>query len=75
MRNFLIILLFIAIPFSFGQRFDSQKISASKVEKNVKSVNRVINWHNSLDVVKQKAEKTGKMIFWMQLVGELDGGL
>lgn len=64
--------LVLAGPVSAQQR---ETVSAEDVEKRVKTVTTKIEWKRSLDSVKAAAAKSGKMIFWLQLVGELDDGL
>ena len=34
-----------------------------------------INWSKDLNELKKKAQAQKKMIFWVDIVGDLDGGL
>ncbi len=52
-----------------------QAVSASQVQKNVAKVMAVYDWNDSLAKLQEEAQKKNKMIFWLQVVGELDGGL
>ncbi|WP_372368952.1 hypothetical protein [Candidatus Uabimicrobium sp. HlEnr_7] len=52
-----------------------QTISANQVEKNVAKVMKVYNWSDSFEDLQKQAQQKNKMIFWLQVVGELDGGL
>ena len=35
--------------------------------------NKCINWHQSLDEAKQSAVKEKKLIFWVHMLGTMDG--
>ena len=72
MKNVLLLLLFLTLVSADTLK---QAVSASQVEKNVAKVMKVYNWSDSLHELQQEAEKKNKMIFWLQVVGELDGGL
>ncbi len=49
--------------------------SGTEVEKRVEQVMTSITWTNDIDELRDRATKNKKLIFWLQLVGELDGGL
>ena len=70
----LILVLLLSCVFLYADTL-KQKVSASQVEKNVAKVMKVYNWSDSLDELQEIAESKNKMIFWLQVVGELDGGL
>ncbi len=70
-----VILIFICIQISFADKFVRERVSAKKVEKNVEKLEKTIRWHRNFDELKAEAKKKNKMVFWMQLVGDLNGGL
>ena len=43
------------------------------VKKDVATLTTKISWQTSLDAAKGLARKEGKMIFWMHMLGELNG--
>lgn len=71
----LVILIFICLQTSFADKFVRERVSAKKVEKNVEKLEKNIRWHRNFDELKAEAKKKNKMVFWMQLVGDLNGGL
>jgi len=46
-----------------------------EVESRVESLMQKIDWKSSFDECLEEAQATGKPIFWLQLVGELDDDL
>jgi len=54
---------------------DKHYVSAAEVKRNTEIVMSKIAWTNELEAAKKQAEKEKKLIFWLQIVGELDGGL
>ena len=47
--------------------------NGNEVKKSVYELTHRISWQTSLDQAKALAAKEGKLIFWWQLLGELDG--
>ena len=43
------------------------------VKKDVAALTTKISWQTSLDAAKELARKEGKMVFWMNMLGELTG--
>ena len=43
------------------------------VKKDVATLTTKISWQTSLDAAKDLARKEGKMVFWMHMLGELNG--
>lgn len=41
--------------------------------KRVKKLVKELDWHRDLDTAKQESLQTGKPIFWLQMLGDLDG--
>ena len=50
-------------------------VDGKKVAERVERVMAHYGWHDSLEELKQTAAKRKKLILWLQLVGNLDGGL
>jgi hypothetical protein len=50
-------------------------VHGAQVYKRTKALVQSIAWSSSLEDLKAEASRTGKMIFWLQLVGDLDEGL
>lgn len=54
----------------------SVTLAGKNVSHNVKKVIKSIDWkESSFEELKEEAQKKNKMIFWLQIVGELGGGL
>lgn len=73
-------LLASALSFALHGALSAQDVahrtwSGEQVRENTEKVLRDIAWVNDLARVKELAVKNDKLIFWMQIVGELDGGL
>ena len=49
--------------------------SGEQVKSNVDKMMSKINWSNNFNELKKKAQAEKKMIFWVDIVGDLDGGL
>ncbi|MEE3200129.1 MAG: hypothetical protein VX254_08865 [Planctomycetota bacterium] len=49
--------------------------TGEQVKSNVDKMMSKINWGNNFDELKKKAQAEKKMIFWVDIVGDLDGGL
>ena len=49
--------------------------TGEQVKSNVDKMMSKINWSNNFNEVKKKAQAEKKMIFWVDIVGDLDGGL
>ena len=51
------------------------EVSGPQVAERVEKVMKSIDWQESLAAAQAKAQKEKKLVFWLQLVGDLDGGL
>ncbi len=49
--------------------------TGEQVKANVDKMMSKINWSNNFKELKKKAQAEKKMIFWVDIVGDLDGGL
>jgi hypothetical protein len=54
---------------------EAEHVKGTEVLARTTKVVGAIDWGNDLEAVKEKAKKEKKLVFWLQLVGELDGGL
>lgn len=54
-----------------------ETLTGSEVTENVQRVIEMIPWRNSssMQELKEEAKKSNRMIFYLQIVGELDDGL
>ena len=52
-----------------------QRIDGDSVAERTISMMTEIDWHNSLEPLMSIAVEQKKPIFWLQIVGELDGDL
>lgn len=48
-------------------------LDARESESNARKVRSDLGWSNSLSDAKQRAQQQGKMIFWVHMLGKLDG--
>lgn len=77
MKNRLVatlLLLGLATPIAWAQR-NMDTVDARTVSKNVRTVMKVYDWRESLAAAQAEARKKHKMVFYLQMVGEIDGGL
>jgi hypothetical protein len=51
------------------------KISAEEAQKAAAKVLAEVHWHTDLSHALATAKEEGKPVLWIQLVGNLDGGL
>jgi hypothetical protein len=42
-------------------------------EERVKELTTAINWHDDLKQAEAESQKTGKLIFWIHILGHIDG--
>jgi hypothetical protein len=49
--------------------------TGDQVKSNVDKMMSKISWGNNFDELKKRAQAEKKMIFWVDIVGDLDGGL
>ena len=78
MRRVLLPLAGVALGLSLGgvaQAQTAERVDGKTAEKRIQSVVAGLSWDRSLDDLRSEAARSGKMIFWVQVVGDLDGGL
>lgn len=63
-------------PLAVAQRTVArQPVHGAQVFKRTKALVSNIAWHDNLEDLKAEAQRRGKMIYWLQVVGDLDEGL
>jgi hypothetical protein len=55
------------------ERISRRQVPAEQAEKNADRLLTEINWHQSLDAAKATAQREGKLVFWMHMLGDLEG--
>jgi hypothetical protein len=51
-----------------------QLVTGTEASSRVHELTRDINWTHSLSAAESQARKEGKMIFWVQMLGDIAGG-
>jgi hypothetical protein len=70
-----VLILLLGSGIAWSQSVPYVSISGTEVTKRTELVKRSYQWEESLDALLARATKEKKLAFWLQLVGELDGGL
>ena len=70
-----VLILFLGAGVAWTQSVPYVSISGTEVTKRTELVMRSYQWEESLDALLARAAKEKKLAFWLQLVGDLDGGL
>ena len=58
-----------------AQKVAYRTYTGEQVEQNVDKMMSKINWSKDFNELKKRAQAEKKMIFWVDIVGNLDGGL
>ena len=58
-----------------AQNVAYKPVTGEQVKLNVDKMMSKINWSKDFNELKKKAQAQKKMIFWVDIVGDLDGGL
>ena len=48
-------------------------IPASEARRENFQVNKRMQWHNNLDEAREEAAKSGRLVFWVHMLGSMDG--
>lgn len=48
-------------------------MDARESERNARATREELKWSNSLSDAKQRAQEQGKLVFWVHMLGKLDG--
>lgn len=48
-------------------------VPANEASREAFQVNHRINWYNNLEDARCEAAKSGKLVFWVQMLGSMDG--
>lgn len=52
---------------------DRRVVEPAVSQKNTQTLLAAVTWHTALDAALEQAKKDGKLVFWMQIKGKLDG--
>ncbi|MFP6737660.1 MAG: hypothetical protein VCD34_02850 [Planctomycetota bacterium] len=58
-----------------AQNVAYKTVTGPQVKQNVDKMMSKINWSKDFNALKKKAQAENKMIFWVDIVGDIDGGL
>ena len=67
------VILLIVANYAVAQSPKNPIISKNEASKNASRLTREIAWNTSLPQAKLKAEREGKLVFWMHILGKIDG--
>ena len=57
-----------------SQLFRNARLAkGTELKRRVRRVVKELDWHKSLDAAVTESRKIGKPIFWLQMLGDLDG--
>jgi hypothetical protein len=48
-------------------------VPSTEAMRNAHLVNKGMQWHTSLEEAQAEAKKTGKLVFWIHMLGTMDG--
>jgi len=60
-------------PSTFSPALAEKVIQGEVCEENVHKLTSDIEWYKNLHKAEDAAKKDGKMIFWLHMVGKIDG--
>ncbi|MEC9030865.1 MAG: hypothetical protein VYB15_03200 [Planctomycetota bacterium] len=58
-----------------AQNVAYKTVTGEQVKLNVDKMMSKINWSKDFNELKKKAQAEKKMIFWVDIVGDIEGGL
>ena len=58
-----------------AQNVAYKTVTGNQVQLNVDKMMSKINWSKDFNELKKKAQAERKMIFWVDIVGDINGGL
>ncbi|HBO50910.1 MAG: hypothetical protein VCD16_07275 [Planctomycetota bacterium] len=58
-----------------AQNVAYKTVTGEQVQLNVDKMMSKINWSKDFNELKKKAQAERKMIFWVDIVGDINGGL
>tara|TARA_B100000749_G_scaffold261013_1_gene232900 strand:- start:358 stop:594 length:237 start_codon:yes stop_codon:yes gene_type:complete len=58
-----------------AQNVAYKTVTGEQVQLNVDKMMSKINWNKDFNELKKKAQAERKMIFWVDIVGDINGGL
>lgn len=48
-------------------------VVSSEASRNAHLVNKGVKWHTQLEEAQTQAKKDGKLVFWLHMLGTMDG--
>jgi hypothetical protein len=54
-------------------RANDSFVPSTEAMKNSHLVNKGMHWHTSLEDAQAEAKKTGKLVFWIHMLGTMEG--
>ncbi len=48
-------------------------LPSNEARRENMQVNKRIQWHSNLDEARQEAAATGRLVFWVHMLGSMDG--
>jgi hypothetical protein len=48
-------------------------VMSGEASRNAHVVNKGVKWHTSLEEAQTQAKKDGKLVFWLHMLGTMDG--
>lgn len=73
MKNWTALMAALCMASSIPALAAPRLMSGSVNESNVAQLTHQINWHSSLPQAETQAQREGKMVFWMHMLGQLSG--
>jgi hypothetical protein len=76
LRHVSLVALALVLALSSGASADPKKrvVTGDVVAAQVATLTRTVAWHTSLPDALKEAKAKGKLVLWLHVKGELDGG-
>ncbi len=76
MRNFGLLLAYVIAGMALAVPCFADKLAvvpASEASRENFQVSKRLGWQTNLEEAKQEAAKTGRLVFWVHMLGSIDG--
>ena len=70
---FLSLIAAIAVATSLPVHANDSFVPSTEAMRNAHLVNKGMQWFTSLEDAQAEAKKTGKLVFWIHMLGTMDG--
>jgi hypothetical protein len=70
---FLSLIAAISIASTLPVRANDSFVPSTEANRNSHIVNTGVHWHTSLEDAQAEAKKSGKLVFWIHMLGTIDG--